>query len=285
SIHVLVYVVIGCSAVQLLMVLINSLPWTNDVVRATTQSQKFIQLLPSDESESDGEHGVEKEMVLIPSMMTGYSPLDTGRQRILEAGIQLIDAIKDKETLQTISLSYQQLVNATFKQFQDEERDMLNREYRGSKNVTQEKILESGSGGRGNKGLSHNKSRMHYDINNINEHDNEIDNDVEDHNDQNYLEEITCTNDQALKFAINPNSDPHQYNYRTHAREHLIIKQRLTILGDQLHVHTDGGASRMIARRNIIRLYDVHFSNADHAYAAVIPDSEKTQVDIVTKNN
>ncbi|KAA6380799.1 MAG: hypothetical protein EZS28_023673, partial [Streblomastix strix] len=59
--------------------------------------------------------------------------------------------------------------------------------------------------------------------------------------------------------------------------EHLIIRQRLTILGDQLHVHTDGGASRMIARRNIIRLYDVHFSNADHAYAAVIPDSEKTQ--------
>ncbi|KAA6389651.1 MAG: hypothetical protein EZS28_014819, partial [Streblomastix strix] len=96
---------------------------------------------------------------------------------------------------------------------------------------------------------------------------------------------ITCTNDQALKFAINPNSDPHQHNYRTHAREHLIIRQRLTILGVQLHVHTDGGASRMIARRNIIRLYDVHFSNADHAYAAVIPDSEKTYVDIVTNNN
>ncbi|KAA6313731.1 MAG: hypothetical protein EZS28_055705, partial [Streblomastix strix] len=83
--------------------------------------------------------------------LISYSPLDTGRQRILEAGIQLIDAIKDKETLQTISSSYQQLVNATFKQFQDEERDMLNREYRGSKNVTQEKILESGSGGRGVK--------------------------------------------------------------------------------------------------------------------------------------
>ncbi|KAA6389748.1 MAG: hypothetical protein EZS28_014727 [Streblomastix strix] len=113
------------------------------LVRTTTQSLKLIQLLPTDDSESRGERGTQKEMVLIPSMMTG---------------------------------------------------------------------------------------------------------------------------------------DPKKHNYRTHAREHLIIRQRLTILGDQLHVETDGGASKMIARRNTIRLYDVHFSNADLAYATIIPGSEKTQV-------
>ncbi|KAA6360483.1 MAG: hypothetical protein EZS28_043990, partial [Streblomastix strix] len=71
SINVLIYVVVGCSVIQLLMILINSLPWTNQVVRATTQSLKLIQLLPSDESESHEERRTQKEMVLIPSMMTG----------------------------------------------------------------------------------------------------------------------------------------------------------------------------------------------------------------------
>ncbi|KAA6353934.1 MAG: hypothetical protein EZS28_050539, partial [Streblomastix strix] len=250
-------------------------------VRATTQSLKLIQLLSTDDSESHGERGTQKEMVLIPSMMTGYSALDTGRQRIIDASLQLIDAIKEKETPQTIQSAYQQLVNATLRQFTDEENDMLSREYRGSKNVTQEKILQSGAGGKGCKiDLEDEYEQMNYTTerqeDNIgNEQEKEIKIEGQSINDKKEADEGVKANDQTLKFSINPHSDPHMHNYRTHAREHLIIRQRLTILGDQLHVETDGGASKMIARRNIIRLYDVHFSNADHAYAMTIPDNEK----------
>ncbi|KAA6379266.1 MAG: hypothetical protein EZS28_025207 [Streblomastix strix] len=187
-----------------------------------------------------------------------------GRQRIIDASLQLIDAIKEKETPQTIQSTYQQLVNATLRPFTDEENDMLSREYRGSKNVTQEKILQS------EEGQDENQQGM-------NENQKEIKKEGKV-NDKQEAEEGIGANDYTLKFAINPNSDPKMHNYRTHSREHLIIRQRLTILGDQLHVETDGGASQMIARRNIIRLYDVHFSNADLAYATIIPESEKTQV-------
>ncbi|KAA6369331.1 MAG: hypothetical protein EZS28_035142, partial [Streblomastix strix] len=285
SINVLIYVVVGCSVIQLLMVLINSLPWTNEVVRATTQSLKLIQLLPTDDSESRGERGTQKEMVLIPSMMTGYSALDTGRQRIIDASLQLIDAIKEKETPQTIQSAYQQLVNATLRQFTDEENDMLSREYRGSKNATQEKILISGAGGNGIKidpedeyeQLNNTEEEQDENQQGMNEKEKEIKKEGQVNDKKEAVERIGA-NDYTLKFAINPNSDPKKHNYRTHAREHLIIRQRLTILGDQLHVETDGGASKMIARRNIIRLYDVHFSNADLAYATIIPESEKTQI-------
>ncbi|KAA6358525.1 MAG: hypothetical protein EZS28_045948 [Streblomastix strix] len=75
---------------------------------------------------------------------------------------------------------------------------------------------------------------------------------------------------------INTNNDPKLHNYKTHAREHIILRQRLTIIGDQLRVDNDDGASKMIAKRNIIKLFDGHFTNADVVFANTIPDEEKT---------
>jgi hypothetical protein len=58
-------------------------------------------------------------------------------------------------------------------------------------------------------------------------------------------------------------NDPKLHNYKNHAKEHIIIRQRLTMIGDQLRVDNDEGASRMIGRRNIMKLFDAHFTNAD----------------------
>ncbi|KAA6401934.1 MAG: hypothetical protein EZS28_002540 [Streblomastix strix] len=81
-----------------------------------------------------------------------------------------------------------------------------------------------------------------------------------------------------MQHLISTSNDPKQHNFKTHAKEHIILRQRLTIIGDQLKV-TGDVASKMIAKRNLIKLFDVHFTNADIVFGNMIPEEERTGFD------
>ncbi|KAH7827860.1 uncharacterized protein MONOS_286 [Monocercomonoides exilis] len=58
-----------------------------------------------------------------------------------------------------------------------------------------------------------------------------------------------------------------------HAKEHLIIRQRLTLIGDQFRLENE--AATATARRALIRLYDKHFTEDDVELGNFIPMEEK----------
>ncbi|KAA6401931.1 MAG: hypothetical protein EZS28_002537, partial [Streblomastix strix] len=348
--NVLIYSVIGCSVLQLILVVTNAIPWSLDVVRATTQSKKLLLLLPSQGRGSDrGDDSAEVEMQMLPSMRTGYPPIDNGRERIIEAAVALLDAIKTKESQSQINSLHSTLVQISYRQFTVEEREMIQREYTGSKDITMNDILQSGPGELGTNA----QSIMNNVVGTIrrlgvqNEKENEFDKKNEldkidikilppveqseqlkietqlaqlqqqqslintqqqiglDQNGQPILinsgtlnhdssnnksvKQIAgLTNDDLherpkkgknrMHHLISTSSDPKQHNFKTHAKEHIILRQRLTIIGDQLKV-TGDVASKMIAKRNLIKLFDVHFTNADIVFGNTIPEEERTGFD------
>ncbi|KAA6356430.1 MAG: hypothetical protein EZS28_048043 [Streblomastix strix] len=81
-----------------------------------------------------------------------------------------------------------------------------------------------------------------------------------------------------MQHLISTSNDPKQHNFKTHAKERTILRQRLTIIGDQLKA-TGDVASKMIAKRNLIKLFDVHFTNADIVFGNTIPEEERTGFD------
>jgi hemerythrin len=59
-----------------------------------------------------------------------------------------------------------------------------------------------------------------------------------------------------------------------HTQQHLLLRQRLTLLGDQLRL--ENAATTAAVRRTLVSLFDAHFTDDDLAFAETIPDAEKT---------
>jgi hemerythrin len=59
----------------------------------------------------------------------------------------------------------------------------------------------------------------------------------------------------------------------THTQHHLLLRQRLTLIGDQLRMQNDATTATM--RRTLVSLFDDHFLHDDIDFAATIPESEK----------
>ncbi|KAA6390223.1 MAG: hypothetical protein EZS28_014249 [Streblomastix strix] len=317
---VLIYSVIGCSVIQLFMVVINAIPWSQDVVRATLHSRKLLMLLPTG-GRGKGDEKVEKEMALLSSMRTGYPLLDKGREHIVESALVLIDGIKSQEPTSQLLSFHSNLIQIVYKQFTDEEREMIQRKYKGSRNVKGKDILLAGSGD-----MSTNAENwLIQSVDKYKNFDNYIDTDGDEDDDdegkknkqkignnakigdnqmqqqeQQMDEQQLMQQQQALlqkqqqeeedkqqqsladkqKQAqlINTVNDPAQHNFKTHAKEHIILRQRLTVIGDLLKIQNDSGASKMIAKRNLIKLFDGHFTNADMCFGNTIPKDEKEDV-------
>ncbi|KAA6398426.1 MAG: hypothetical protein EZS28_006051 [Streblomastix strix] len=342
--NVLIYSTIGCSVLQLILVIVNAIPWSQDVVRATTQSKKLLLLLPSQGRGSDrGDDSAEVEMQMLPSMRTGYPPIDDGRERIIEAAVTLLDAIISKESQTQINSLHTTLVQISYRQFTEEEREMIQREYTGSKDITMNDILQSGPGelgsnvqsimnnvvgGLGGSGSSNEKEKEKSGENKENESkettdlqkietqiallqqqqslmntQQQIDLDqngkpilinagqlnpesigqksvkqIPSLSNDDYLHERPKKGKNQMQHLISNSNDPKHHNFKTHAREHILLRQRLTVIGDQLKV-TGDVASKMIAKRNLIKLFDAHFTNADIVFGNTIPEEERTGFD------
>ncbi|KAA6367126.1 MAG: hypothetical protein EZS28_037347 [Streblomastix strix] len=99
---------------------INTIPWARNMSKESDRSLRLLDLIPNEES--------EKDMILLPSMRTGYK-MDTLRERIMEDGQQLIEGIRRDEEMQTMIQQYNELMAATYHSFQEEEKDMQERQY------------------------------------------------------------------------------------------------------------------------------------------------------------
>ncbi|KAH7823794.1 uncharacterized protein MONOS_1874 [Monocercomonoides exilis] len=67
-------------------------------------------------------------------------------------------------------------------------------------------------------------------------------------------------------------------NIEKHKREHLLLRQRLTLIGDQLRSKND--AVKAVGKRKLVSLFDVHFTDEDITFADAV-----YAADIKRKNN
>ncbi|KAH7820813.1 uncharacterized protein MONOS_5757 [Monocercomonoides exilis] len=61
-----------------------------------------------------------------------------------------------------------------------------------------------------------------------------------------------------------------------HKQEHILLRQRLTLIGDQLR--SSNKPAIAIGKRRLIALFDTHFTDEDLIFAETIPESEKNHI-------
>ncbi|KAA6373843.1 MAG: hypothetical protein EZS28_030630, partial [Streblomastix strix] len=180
SSDVMIIVAIVSCVVLIGTMLFNSIPWGNHMQGLSDRSHRLLELMPIDES--------EREMVLLPSMRTGYSKFDQNRKNIIVAGQDLIDAMKMKEDMETIFQTVNMLIVTTLHTFTYEEKEMEDREYEEDKQ-------------------------------------------------------------------------------KKHIEEHILLRQRLTTLGDHLRSETGKTAAvQNVVKKTLKRLFDKHFIETDQAF-------------------
>jgi hemerythrin len=162
-----------------------ALPWRMMARDIREASGKLVDLLPVYEN--------EKEMELLGSMWTGLEFMDVGRAKIIEGCVQLLEAIRRKQSVIGQLDAHKQIMQAVAKEFGAEEKEMEGRNY----------------------------------------------------------------SERAR-----------------HTEHHLLLRQRLTLLGDQLRLND--AATTATVRHMLISLFDSHFTDADVHFAETIPASERT---------
>ncbi|KAK2963386.1 hypothetical protein BLNAU_1428 [Blattamonas nauphoetae] len=110
-----------CSLMILVSLLFTALKWLDMVMQNLIESQKLLSLLPTSRD--------EKEIQLLPSMMTMYRPLDEGRMRIIDAVLSVVESIDENEKKESLNQNLDFLMITTTQVFADEEADMEKRDY------------------------------------------------------------------------------------------------------------------------------------------------------------
>jgi hemerythrin len=126
------------TAVVLMIAILFSLvafamPWRSVASDVRAASAKLLDLLPMDEN--------EKEMQLLPSMRTGVEYMDAGREKIIDACLQLLEVIRRKQSVSTLVDSHKSVMHAVMKVFTAEEADMEQRNYPGKKDHVEFHLL------------------------------------------------------------------------------------------------------------------------------------------------
>ncbi|KAA6359033.1 MAG: hypothetical protein EZS28_045440 [Streblomastix strix] len=156
-------------------------------------------------------------------MRTRFPPIDKGRENIFELLRQLVEALKNKEIQQAITAIHTQLLQATYKQFMEEETDIDERCTFEDDDDEDDKQDDQGDDDDDEEGKTYTKEQMHK-----------------------------------------------------HKHVHILLRQRLTILGDL--IRTGDEATNAVVCRIISQIYDSHFANEDVLYAErAIPEDEKVQ--------
>lgn len=170
-----------CCVIAFGSLLFLVLPLRRSVMKVHRNTDRLKLLLPVDED--------EKEMDLLPSMMTGLIRWDANHQKIMDAAQSVVDAVKDGESTSSVTQSHLSLLQLCQKVFAEEEAEMEE-----SQLLTAEEL-------------------------------------------------------------------------NAHKLEHLLIRQRLSVLYDQLHSHNE--AVRVASKRALVRLFDKHFTQDDQLFAHV----------------
>ncbi|KAK2945758.1 hypothetical protein BLNAU_19314 [Blattamonas nauphoetae] len=107
--------------------------WVNMLIQTNEESEKLMDLLPIS---SD-----EREMELLPSMLTGYQPMDQARQKIIEAALTVLESIAKNDKKEELATNLDFLMIATTQAFTEEENEMLKRDYEHTEHHTREHLL------------------------------------------------------------------------------------------------------------------------------------------------
>eukprot|EP00770_Monocercomonoides_exilis_P012323 MONOS_12267.1-p1 / transcript=MONOS_12267.1 / gene=MONOS_12267 / organism=Monocercomonoides_exilis_PA203 / gene_product=unspecified product / transcript_product=unspecified product / location=Mono_scaffold00668:12365-15958(-) / protein_length=1198 / sequence_SO=supercontig / SO=protein_coding / is_pseudo=false len=111
----------------------NGLTWVRENMHIENVSGKLRKLLPIAEG--------EKEIEMMPSMVTGHDSFDKGREAILENAQQLLSSINENEHYETLMATFFQLSSTVFEVFNEEEREMVVKNYEGIEKHKREHLL------------------------------------------------------------------------------------------------------------------------------------------------
>ncbi|KAA6395642.1 MAG: hypothetical protein EZS28_008833 [Streblomastix strix] len=207
SVTLIIIITVAACVLILIAFIIAAFPFARQMQRISEESNRCMDLIPQQES--------EKEMELLPSMRTGYPIMDNSREKIMNAGQQLFDAIRTKDAASQILSSHQALMTIVINTFEQEEKDM---DSRGFGKVKKEKIE---SKNQKNKSKSNKK--------------NKDEDEQSDKSEENNLNDEVDNENQLEKYK----------NLReAHLKDHLLIRQRLTIIGDLLRLMIQGDGQK-----------------------------------------
>ncbi|KAK2954502.1 hypothetical protein BLNAU_10522 [Blattamonas nauphoetae] len=110
-----------------------SMMWLQRVMDNNGESKKLLELLPINRE--------EKEMDLLPSMMTGYSPIDTARMKIIDAAGGVLESLGKDDKPEVLLQNIDYLMITTTQVFAEEEMEMDKRDYEHAEEHAREHLL------------------------------------------------------------------------------------------------------------------------------------------------
>ncbi|KAK2943717.1 hypothetical protein BLNAU_21368 [Blattamonas nauphoetae] len=110
-----------------------SITWLNKVMQTNEESEKLLELMPVGHE--------EKEIDLLPSMLTGYRPMDEGRSKIVDAALTVLDSLRQNDKLEILLPNIDLLMITTTQVFAEEETEMAKRDYEQLEEHKREHIL------------------------------------------------------------------------------------------------------------------------------------------------
>ncbi|KAH7825164.1 uncharacterized protein MONOS_1463 [Monocercomonoides exilis] len=111
----------------------NGLTYIKEIEFIETVSKKLFELLPVKED--------EREIEMVPSMMTGNDSFDKGREAILDAAQQLLTSINQNDDFETVVSAFYQLSSTALAIFNEEEKEMAVKNYPGIEKHKKEHML------------------------------------------------------------------------------------------------------------------------------------------------
>ncbi|KAH7818916.1 uncharacterized protein MONOS_15451 [Monocercomonoides exilis] len=133
SVTILIAVIVVFCVLYLVSMFGNGLMWIGEIAFIENASEKLLDLLPIKEG--------EKEIVMMPSMVTGHDSFDKGREAILDYAQQLITSINQNEPYESLVATFFQLSSTAFAVFNEEEREMAAKNYEGIERHKREHLL------------------------------------------------------------------------------------------------------------------------------------------------
>ncbi|KAK2944990.1 hypothetical protein BLNAU_20067 [Blattamonas nauphoetae] len=110
-----------------------SMMWLQRVMDNNMESKKLLELLPINRE--------EKEIDLLPSMMTGYPPLDTARMKIIDAAGGVLESLTQNDKPEVLLPNIDYLMITTTQVFAEEEMEMDKRDYEHAEQHAREHLL------------------------------------------------------------------------------------------------------------------------------------------------
>ncbi|KAK2960695.1 putative hemerythrin [Blattamonas nauphoetae] len=124
--------VVACILIMVALIAF-AVTWLNKVMQTNEESEKLLELMPVGHE--------EKEIDLLPSMLTGYQPMDQGRHKIIEAALSVFESLKRNEKMEVLLPNIDFLMITTTQVFAEEEAEMDKRDYEKMEEHKREHIL------------------------------------------------------------------------------------------------------------------------------------------------